>query len=222
MTRTRSQKGKGKGKARSKTVRKSKTPSNSPTKQTLSLKDRKVTVDETEEHCDPFADESSDDPFADESSGDEKVNIGHEMPEKALPDAPYETVFNIQAKIAVNKDDRKFLLKANRKVAMVHGKVITAGGYMIRLKDWPPSCIERLFNDNFRFHKKDTRDHGDMYVYEAGKLPYSTWSKGRIRACWKLLTTGKTHIVVVKKKGGKSASGHWPDYLELQHIIGKA
>ena len=222
MTRTRSQKlkGKGKGKSRSKTVRKLKTPSNSPTKtkQTLSLKDREETVDETEEHCDPFADESSEDPFADESSGDEKVNTGHEVHEDDLRDAPFDTVFNVKAMIAVNKDDRKFLLKANRKVAMLHGKVITANGYMIRLKDWPDSCIERLFNDNFRFHKKDTHDHGDMYVYEAGKLPYSTWSKGRIRACWKLLTTGKTHIVVVKKKGG----GHWPDYLELQHIIGKA
>ena len=177
---------------------------------------------ETEEHCDPFADESSEDPFADESSGDEKVNTGHEVHEDDLRDAPFDTVFNVKAMIAVNKDDRKFLLKANKKVAMLHGKVITADGYMIRLKDWPDSCIERLFNDNFRFHKKDTHDHGDMYVYEAGKLPYSTWSEGRIRACWKLLNTGKTHIVVVKRKGGKSANGHWPDYLELQHIIGKA
>ena len=217
MTRTRSPKLKGKGKSRTKsrtkTVRKPKTPSNSPTKQTLSLKDREETVDETEEHCDPFADESSE---------DDTVNIGHEMHEDALPDAPYDTVFNVQANIAVHKDNRKFLLKANRKVAMVNGKVITAGGYMIRLKDWPPSCIERLFNDNFRIDKKDKHDNGDMYVYEAGKLPYSTWSKGRIRACWKLLNTGKTHIVVVKRKGGKSANGHWPDYLELQHIIGKA
>ena len=155
MTRTRSQKLKGKGKSRSKTVRKPKTPSNSPTKQTLSLKDREETVDETEEHCDPFADESSE---------DDTVNIGHEMHEDALPDAPYDTVFNVQANIAVHKDNRKFLLKANKKVAMVHGKVITAGGYMIRLKDWPPSCIERLFNDNFRIDD-DKHDNGDMYLY---------------------------------------------------------
>ena len=169
MTRTRSQKKKGKGKARarSKTVRKPKTPSNSPTKQTLSLKDREETVDETEEHCDPFADESSE---------DDTVNIGHEMHEDALPDAPYDTVFNVQANIAVHKDNRKFLLKANKKVAMVHGKVITAGGYMIRLKDWPPSCIERLFNDNFRIDD-DKHDNGDMFVNEEGQLPHSTWSK---------------------------------------------